>query len=123
VQDETAYYWYVGRADDVIIAGGVPDRPFESSPPASAIRPAEACCGPRPPHLRGNVVKAFVVLADGYSPPRSSPTAIKTHVRKRSPPTRIRSRIEFVADLPKTFGPKDPPHRDCASSSSERANA
>ena len=75
VQDEDGYYWYVGRADDVIIAAGYRIGPFEVES-ACLEHPAvrEAAAVASPDELRGNVVKAFIVLADGYGPPTSSPT-------------------------------------------------
>ena len=68
VQDEDGYYWYVGRADDVIIAAGYRIGPFEVES-ACLEHPAvrEAAAVASPDELRGNVVKAFVVLADGYA--------------------------------------------------------
>ncbi len=69
VQDEDGYYWYVGRADDVIIAAGYRIGPFEVES-ACLEHPAvrEAAAVASPDELRGNVVKAFIVLADGYEP-------------------------------------------------------
>ena len=66
VQDEDGYYWYVGRADDVIIAAGYRIGPFEVES-ACLEHPAvrEAAAVASPDELRGNVVKAFIVLADG----------------------------------------------------------
>ena len=67
VQDEDGYVWYVGRADDVIIAAGYRVGPFEVESTClehPAVREAAAVASPD--ELRGNVVKAFIVLADGY---------------------------------------------------------
>ena len=104
VQDEDGYYWYVGRADDVIIAAGYRIGPFEVES-ACLEHPAvrEAAAVASPDELRGNVVKAFVVLADGYEPSEELAAEIKAHVRNRLSAYAYPRRIEFVADLPKTL--------------------
>jgi len=104
VQDEDGYYWYVGRADDVIIAAGYRIGPFEVESAClehAAVREAAAVASPD--ELRGNVVKAFVVLADGYEPSDELAAEIKAHVRNRLSAYAYPRRIEFVADLPKTL--------------------
>jgi acetyl-CoA synthetase len=104
VQDEDGYYWYVGRADDVIIAAGYRIGPFEVESAClehAAVREAAAVASPD--ELRGNVVKAFVVLADGYEPSEELAAEIKAHVRNRLSAYAYPRRIEFVADLPKTL--------------------
>jgi acetyl-CoA synthetase len=104
VQDEDGYYWYVGRADDVIIAAGYRIGPFEVESAClehSAVREAAAVASPD--ELRGNVVKAFVVLAEGYEPSDGLADEIKAHVRTRLSAYAYPRRIEFVADLPKTL--------------------
>src|SRR5713101_7732381 len=104
VQDEDGYYWYVGRADDVIVAAGYRIGPFEVESAClehAAVREAAAVASPD--ELRGNVVKAFVVLADGYEPSDELADEIKAHVRKRLSAYAYPRRIEFVPDLPKTL--------------------
>jgi acetyl-CoA synthetase len=56
-----------------------------------------------PDELRGNVVKAFIVLAEGYEPTDELADDIKRFVRKRLSAYAYPRRIEFVADLPKTL--------------------
>jgi acetyl-CoA synthetase len=104
VQDEDGYVWYVGRADDVIIAAGYRIGPFEVES-ACLEHPAvrEAAAVASPDELRGNVVKAFIVLADGYSPSDELAGEIKSHVRERLSAYAYPRRIEFVHDLPKTL--------------------
>ena len=84
VEDEDGYYWYVGRADDVIIAAGYRIGPFEVES-ACLEHPAvrEAAVVASPDELRGNVVKAFIVLADGYAASDELATEIKQFVRER----------------------------------------
>ena len=104
VQDEDGYVWYVGRADDVIIAAGYRIGPFEVES-ACLEHPAvrEAAAVASPDELRGNVVKAFIVLADGHEPSDELADEIKQFVRERLSAYAYPRRIEFVADLPKTL--------------------
>ena len=104
VQDEDGYYWYVGRADDVIIAAGYRIGPFEVES-ACLEHPAvrEAAAVASPDELRGNVVKAFIVLAEGYAPSDELAAEIKAFVRERLSAYAYPRLIEFVPDLPKTL--------------------
>jgi acetyl-CoA synthetase len=104
VEDEDGYYWYVGRADDVIIAAGYRIGPFEVES-ACLEHPAvrEAAAVASPDALRGNVVKAFMVLADGYAPSEELADEIKRFVRGRLSAYAYPRLIEFVPDLPKTL--------------------
>ena len=83
--DEDGYYWYEGRADDVIISAGYRIGPFEVES-ACLEHPAvaEAAAVAAPDERRGNVVKAFVVLADG---PRAVATSWPTRSRRSSATT------------------------------------
>ena len=104
VQDEDGYYWYVGRADDVIIAAGYRIGPFEVESAClehASVR--EAAVVASPDELRGNVVKAFIVLADGYEPSDELADEIKGFVRTRLSAYAYPRRVEFVSDLPKTL--------------------
>jgi acetyl-CoA synthetase len=104
MQDVDGYIWYAGRADDVIIAAGYRIGPFEVES-ACLEHPAvrEAAAVASPDERRGNVVKAFIVLADGHEPSDDTADSIKTHVRDRLSAYAYPRRIEFVADLPKTL--------------------
>ena len=103
-QDEDGYIWYEGRADDVIIAAGYRIGPFEVES-VCLEHPAvqEAAVVAAPDELRGNVVKAFIVLADGYKPSGDLAGEIKRFVRDRLSAYAYPREIEFVADLPKTL--------------------
>ena len=104
VQDEDGYFWYVGRADDVIIAAGYRIGPFEVESVClehAAVR--EAAVVASPDELRGSVVKAFVVLAEGYEPADELAEELKTFVRGRLSAYAYPRRVEFVAELPKTL--------------------
>jgi acetyl-CoA synthetase len=104
VEDEDGYYWYVGRADDVIIAAGYRIGPFEVES-ACLEHPAvrEAAAVASPDELRGNVVKAFIVVAEGNEPSGALADEIKGFVRGRLSAYAYPRRIEFVEDLPKTL--------------------
>jgi acetyl-CoA synthetase len=102
--DEDGYYWYEGRADDVIISAGYRIGPFEVES-ACLEHPAvaEAAVVAAPDQRRGNVVKAFVVLASGYEPSDALGEEIKSYVRDHLSAYAYPRRIEFVSDLPKTL--------------------
>src|SRR5207253_6932675 len=103
-QDPDGYFWYAGRADDVIISAGYRIGPFEVESACiehAAVREAAAVASPDP--KRGNIVKAFIVLAEGHE--RSDETAddIKRFVRERHSAYAYPREIEFVDDLPKSL--------------------
>jgi acetyl-CoA synthetase len=102
--DEDGYYWYEGRADDVIIAAGYRIGPFEVES-ACLEHPAvaEAAAVASPDARRGNVVKAFIVLAPGHEGSDELAEEIKSFVRDRLSAYAYPRRVEFVADLPKTL--------------------
>jgi acetyl-CoA synthetase len=104
VQDEDGYVWYVGRADDVIISAGYRIGPFEVESACLEHRAVrEAAVVASPDELRGNVVKAFIVLADGYEPSDALADEIKGQVRERLSAYAYPRRVEFVPELPKTL--------------------
>jgi acetyl-CoA synthetase len=102
--DEDGYVWYAGRADDVIISAGYRIGPFEVES-ACVEHPAvlEAAAVASPDERRGEIVKAFIVLADGHQPSDALADEIKTHVRERHSAYAYPREIEFVPDLPKTL--------------------
>ena len=103
-QDAEGYVWYAGRADDVIIAAGYRIGPFEVES-ACLEHPAvrEAAAVASPDELRGNVVKAFIVLADGFEPSDELAGQIQRFVRERLSAYAYPRKVEFVEDLPKTL--------------------
>jgi acetyl-CoA synthetase len=103
-QDEDGYFWYEGRADDVIISAGYRIGPFEVES-ACLEHPAvaEAAAVASPDERRGSVVKAFVVVAPGYEPAAELAEEIKAFVRDRHSAYAYPRLIEFVPDLPKTL--------------------
>ncbi|MGI8412986.1 MAG: acyl-CoA synthetase [Solirubrobacteraceae bacterium] len=102
--DEDGYFWYEGRADDVIISAGYRIGPFEVES-ACLEHPAvaEAAAVAVPDERRGNVVKAFVVLGAGYESSDGLAEEIKVFVRDNLSAYAYPRLIEFVDDLPKTL--------------------
>jgi acetyl-CoA synthetase len=102
--DEDGYFWYEGRADDVIISAGYRIGPFEVES-ACLEHPAvaEAAAVAFPDERRGNVVKAFVVLGAGHEESDALAEEIKAFVRDHLSAYAYPRLIEFVPDLPKTL--------------------
>lgn len=108
-RDEDGYYWFVGRADDVIKSSGYRIGPFEVES-ALMTHPAVVECAVTgvPDPIRGMVVKATVVLAKEYEG-RAGDQLIKTlqnHVKHETAPYKYPRIIEFVKELPKTISGK-----------------
>ena len=102
--DEDGYFWYEGRADDVIISAGYRIGPFEVES-ACLEHPAvaEAAAVGVPDERRGTVVKAFVILASGHEPSDGLADEIKAFVRDHLSAYAYPRQIEFVTELPKTL--------------------
>ncbi len=103
-RDEDGYFWYAGRADDVIISAGYRIGPFEVES-ACIEHPAvlEAAAVASPDERRGHVVKAFLVLGEGREPSDALADEIKGFVRDNLSAYAYPRRIEFVDELPKTL--------------------
>jgi acetyl-CoA synthetase len=102
--DEDGYYWYAGRADDVIISAGYRIGPFEVES-ACLEHPAvlEAAAVASPDEMKGNIVKAFIVLVDQYEPSDELAGEIKAFVREQLSAYAYPRQIEFTDELPKTL--------------------
>jgi acetyl-CoA synthetase len=101
--DDDGYFWYQGRADDVFKAAGYRIGPSEIEN-CLVKHPAveNAVVVPSPDETRGNVVKAFIVLASGYTPSRLLEDDIQQHVRRFLAPYEYPKEIEFIDALPMT---------------------
>ena len=101
-----------GRADDVIIAAGYRIGPFEVES-ACIEHPAvrEAAAVASPDEVKGHVVKAFIVLAEGHEPSDELAKDIQGFVRDRLSAYAYPRRIEFTDELPKTLTGQDPANR------------
>jgi len=106
-RDEWGYYWYVGRADDVIKSSGYRIGPFEVES-ALLEHPAvlETAITAAPDELRGQVVKATIVLKSGYTPSDELKAELQEHVKRITAPYKYPRIIEFVSELPKTISGK-----------------
>jgi acetyl-CoA synthetase len=108
-RDEDGYYWFVGRNDDVIKSSGYRIGPFEVES-ALMTHPAVVECAITgvPDEVRGQIVKATIVLAADYKD-KAVPELIKEiqdHVKKVTAPYKYPRIIEFVNELPKTISGK-----------------
>jgi acetyl-CoA synthetase len=101
--DSDGYLWYQGRADDMFKAAGYRIGPSEIENclvKHGAV--ANAAVVPSPDETRGNVVKAFIVLAAGHAPSPALEADIQAHVRKFLAPYEYPKEIEFIDALPMT---------------------
>nr|WP_034634242.1 MULTISPECIES: AMP-binding protein [Desulfofundulus] len=106
-KDEDGYLWFVGRADDVILTSGYRIGPFEvESALLEHPAVAESAVVSSPDEIRGEVVKAFVVLAPGYQPSDELVKELQEHVKKVTAPYKYPRKVEFVESLPKTISGK-----------------
>jgi len=107
VTDEDGYFWFVGRSDDVIISAAYRIGPFEvESALVEHPAVAEAAVVGKPDPERGQIVKAFVVLAPGRAGSQGLVRELQDHCKQVSAPYKYPREIEFVADLPKTISGK-----------------
>ena len=101
--DEDGYFWFEGRADDVIISSGYRIGPFEvESSLGEHPAVAEGAVVPKPHEERGNIVKAYVVPSADAEPTAGTADDIQKHVRNELGAHEYPREIEFVDDLPKT---------------------
>jgi len=107
IKDEEGYFWFVGRADDVIISAGYRIGPFEvESALVEHPAVAEAAVVASPDQIRGDIVKAFVTLAPGYQPSEPLMQELQEHVKRVTAPYKYPREIEFATELPKTISGK-----------------
>lgn len=105
--DDEGYFWFVGRADDVIISGGYRIGPFEvESALVEHSAVAESAVVSSPDKIRGEIVKAFVVLAPGYQPSDQLTKELQDHVKNVTAPYKYPRDIKYVTELPKTISGK-----------------
>ncbi len=106
-KDEDGYFWFVGRADDVIKSSGYRIGPFEVES-ALLEHPAVLECAVTgvPDPDRGLAVKATIVLAQGWTASPALATEIQDHVKKTTAPYKYPRIVEFVTELPKTISGK-----------------
>lgn len=102
-KDKDGYFWFIGRADDVIKTSGERVGPFEVES-ALIDHPAVAEAGVigKPDPVRGEIIKAFVTLKKGFEPSDKLKEEIQQFVKKRMAAHAFPREIEFVSNLPKT---------------------
>jgi acyl-coenzyme A synthetase/AMP-(fatty) acid ligase len=106
-EDDDGYLWFEGRADDVIISAGYRIGPFEVESALVAHEAvAEAAAVAAPDDVRGAVVRAVVVLRDGYTGSDQLVTELQEHVKTETAPYKYPRIVEFVDALPKTASGK-----------------
>jgi acetyl-CoA synthetase len=105
--DEDGYFWFVGRADDVIKSSGYRIGPFEVES-ALMEHPAVLECAITavPDPDRGQIVKATVVPSKNYHPSEELARELQEHVKKVTAPYKYPRIVEFVTELPKTISGK-----------------
>ncbi|MEN6314499.1 MAG: AMP-binding protein [Clostridiaceae bacterium] len=106
-RDEDGYYWFVGRSDDVIKCSGYRIGPFEVES-ALMEHPSVLECAVTavPDPVRGQVVKATIVLAKGWTGNDALIKELQLYVKKATAPYKYPRIIEFVDELPKTISGK-----------------
>ena len=106
-RDEDGFFWYVGRADDVIKSSGYRIGPFEIENVIMEL-PYVLECGvsAAPDEVRGQVVKASIVLTQGTKPTEALKKEIQDYVKKHTAPYKYPRIIVFRDELPKTISGK-----------------
>ncbi|MFC3885726.1 acyl-CoA synthetase MbcS [Bacillus songklensis] len=102
-KDSENYYWFEGRSDDIIISSGYTIGPFEVEDALMkhpGVKECAVVASPDP--IRGNVVKAFIILKEGYSGEDALTKELQDHVKRITAPYKYPRLIEFVEELPKT---------------------
>jgi acyl-coenzyme A synthetase/AMP-(fatty) acid ligase len=103
MRDEDGYFWFTGRADDVILSAAYRIGPFEvESALLEHAAVAESAVVGKPDPDRGQIVKAFVVLRPGHEGGDALAAELKDHVKRVTAPYKYPREIEFVGELPKT---------------------
>ncbi|MBQ7969037.1 MAG: AMP-binding protein [Clostridia bacterium] len=106
-RDEDGFFWYVGRVDDVIKSSGYRIGPFEIESVIMEL-PYVLECGVSavPDEVRGQVVKASIVLVKGVEPTEQLKKDIQAYVKKNTAPYKYPRIVEFKTELPKTISGK-----------------
>ncbi|MDH3637138.1 MAG: AMP-binding protein [Gammaproteobacteria bacterium] len=106
-RDADGYIWFVGRSDDIISSASYRISPFEvESVLLEHDAVAESAVVGKPDELRGEIVKAYIVLASGFTPSEELKKEIQAYVKKTTAPYKYPREIEFRDHLPKTISGK-----------------
>lgn len=103
-RDSDGYFWYRGRSDDLINSAGYRIGPIEVENALAEHPAVEGCAVVGSPHEeRGEIVKAFVVLREGYQPSPELTRELQEHVKSVTAPYKYPRDIDYIADLPMTI--------------------
>ncbi|WP_281974883.1 acyl-CoA synthetase MbcS [Halobacillus litoralis] len=106
-KDEDGYFWFEGRSDDIIISSGYTIGPFEVEDALVKHSAVQECAVvASPDEVRGNVVKAYIVLQDGYESNEDLTKELQSHVKDLTAPYKYPRKVEFIKELPKTTSGK-----------------
>ena len=106
-RDDDGFLFFEGRTDDVIISAGYRIGPFEvESALVGHEAVAEAAVVAAPDDERGSIVRAVVVLRDGFAPSDALARALQDHVKAQTAPYKYPRRVDFADELPKTASAK-----------------
>jgi acetyl-CoA synthetase len=107
VREEDGWFYFEARADDMIVSSGYRIGPFEvESALLAHDAVAEVAVVARPDSLRGEIVRAVVVVRDGFAPGASLATELQEHVKATTAPYKYPRQVDFVDSLPKTTSGK-----------------
>ncbi|RSL30814.1 acyl--CoA ligase [Salibacterium salarium] len=104
-KDKDGYFWFEGRSDDIIVSSGYTIGPFEVEDALNHHEAVKECAVvASPDEIRGNVVKAFVVLKEKPVPneEESLKKELQDHTKALTAPYKYPRRIQFIEELPKT---------------------
>lgn len=106
-KDEDGYFWYVGRKDDIIKSSGYRIGPFEVESVVMELPYVLECAiTGAPDPIRGQVIKATVVLTKDYKPSEKLKKDLQNYVKRQTAPYKYPRIVEFVDELPKTISGK-----------------
>lgn len=105
--DEDGYFWFVGRADDIIKTSGYRVRPTEVESALMSHQSVLECAVTGiPDPEKGQIVKASVVLEEGFSPSEELELELQNYVKGKAAPYKYPRVVEFVEEIPKTISGK-----------------
>lgn len=105
--DEEGYFWFEGRSDDIIVSSGYTIGPFEVEDALVKHAAVKECAVvASPDEIRGNVVKAYIVLQDHVDKNDQLVKTLQDHVKQMTAPYKYPRKIEFIDVLPKTSSGK-----------------
>ena len=106
-RDEEGYYWFVGRTDDVIKSSGYRIGPFEIESVMMELPYVLECAvSPAPDEIRGQIIKASIVLTKGTEPSDALAKEIQEYVKTHTAPYKYPRIVVFRDSLPKTISGK-----------------